>query len=91
MPRRKGGSRGRRIPGLAVALAARWNEFAEHWDAPDYAASAADVLAGVPVTVTGREVWRAVFDARHPDEHEDLRVDRTVYVVTGDVMVPVEQ
>ena len=90
MRRWQGSSRGRRIPGLGAALAEYLGAFGAKWDSREHAEGAEDVRAGRPVEVSGQTIWRATFDARRPDEYDELMLDKGMYRVLGDQLEPVE-
>jgi hypothetical protein len=83
MARRASGAARIMVPGVRDALAESFGAFAAQWNSERYRKMADDLNAGRPVQVTGHQVWRALFDERHPRYGEQFMRDDRVYTVSG--------
>lgn len=83
MARRASGAARIMVPGIRDALAESFGAFAAQWNSERFRQMADDLAAGRPVEVTGHQVWRALFDERHPRYAEQFMHDERLYRVSG--------
>jgi hypothetical protein len=83
MARRASGAARIMVPGIRDALAASFGAFAAQWNSERYRQAADDLYAGRPVQVTGQQVWKALFDPRHPRYGEHFMRDERTFTVSG--------
>jgi hypothetical protein len=84
---RRASSAGRVIvPGVAAAVTAHLEAFADHWETPKTRPRLRGQIAALAefdLAVTGETIWRATHDPRHPHEWDQFLGDDTLWRITG--------